>query len=96
MKRIAPSSVSKATPVSFAVSLTFWNSGDSARVNRIHSPTITRTMLNTRITNGRWDPVPVPPADAAAKIAPTPLLVVHGDCDGYCDGYATAHSDTQV
>ena len=25
----------------------------------------------------------MPPADAAAKIAPTPLLVVHGDRDGY-------------
>jgi pimeloyl-ACP methyl ester carboxylesterase len=44
---------------------------------------VTRTLLNTRITNGRWDPVPVPPADAAAKIAPTPLLIVHGDQDGY-------------
>ncbi len=44
---------------------------------------VVRTMLNTRISNGRWDPVPVPPADAAAKIAPTPLLVVHGDRDGY-------------
>jgi pimeloyl-ACP methyl ester carboxylesterase len=44
---------------------------------------VTRTLLNTRISNGRWDPVPVPPADAAARIAPTPLLIVHGDRDGY-------------
>jgi pimeloyl-ACP methyl ester carboxylesterase len=44
---------------------------------------VTRTLLNTRISNGRWDPVPVPPADAAARIAPTPLLIVHGDQDGY-------------
>src|SRR5262245_40195597 len=44
---------------------------------------VTRTLLNTRISNGRWDPIPVPPADAAAKIAPTPLLIVHGDEDGY-------------
>jgi pimeloyl-ACP methyl ester carboxylesterase len=49
------------------------------RVGRL----VTRTMLNTRISNGRWDPVPVPPADAAARIAPTPLLIVHGDRDGY-------------
>jgi pimeloyl-ACP methyl ester carboxylesterase len=42
---------------------------------------IVQTFLHTRITNGRWDPVPVPPADAAAKIAPTPLLIVHGDKD---------------
>src|SRR5579862_5789321 len=36
-----------------------------------------RKFLGTKISGGRWDPVPVPPADAAAKIAPTPLLIVH-------------------
>ena len=49
------------------------------RVGRI----LTRKLLNTRISSGRWDPVPVPPADAAAQIAPVPLLIVHGDQDGY-------------
>jgi pimeloyl-ACP methyl ester carboxylesterase len=49
------------------------------RVGRI----LTRKLLNTRISSGRWDPVPVPPADAAALIAPVPLLIVHGDQDGY-------------
>jgi len=44
---------------------------------------VTRTLLSTRISSGRWDPVPLPPADAAARIAPTPLLIVHGDQDGY-------------
>jgi pimeloyl-ACP methyl ester carboxylesterase len=44
---------------------------------------IARKFMNTRITDGRWDPIPVPPADAAAKIAPTPLLIVHGDKDEY-------------
>jgi fermentation-respiration switch protein FrsA (DUF1100 family) len=44
---------------------------------------IARNLLNTRISGGRWDPVPVPPADAAAKIAPTPLLIVHGDRDEF-------------
>jgi pimeloyl-ACP methyl ester carboxylesterase len=44
---------------------------------------VTRTLLNTRISSGRWDPVPLPPADAAARISPTPLLIVHGDQDGY-------------
>jgi pimeloyl-ACP methyl ester carboxylesterase len=44
---------------------------------------IARQVLHTRIYGGRWDPVPVPPAEAAAKIAPIPLLVVHGDQDGY-------------
>jgi pimeloyl-ACP methyl ester carboxylesterase len=44
---------------------------------------VARHLLNTRISGGRWDPIPVPPADAAAKIAPTPLLIVHGDKDEY-------------
>jgi pimeloyl-ACP methyl ester carboxylesterase len=44
---------------------------------------VTRRLLNTRIQSGRWDPVPVPPAEAAALISPVPLLVVHGDQDGY-------------
>jgi pimeloyl-ACP methyl ester carboxylesterase len=44
---------------------------------------LSKTFLNTRVSQGRWDPVPMPPADAAAKIAPTPLLIVHGDRDDY-------------
>ena len=40
-------------------------------------------FMNTRISNGRWDPDPVPPAEAAALIAPTPLLIVHGDQDAF-------------
>jgi fermentation-respiration switch protein FrsA (DUF1100 family) len=49
------------------------------RVGRL----ITRTWLNTRVSSGRWDPVPMPPAEAAARISPIPLLVVHGDKDPY-------------
>ncbi len=44
---------------------------------------VARTVLKTRISNGKWDPVPLPPGDAAALISPTPLLVVHGDRDEY-------------
>src|SRR5262250_3123870 len=44
---------------------------------------ITRTGLNTRVSSGRWDPVPMPPAEAAARISPIPFLVVHGDKDPY-------------
>jgi len=44
---------------------------------------ITRTWLKTRVSSVRWDPVPVPPAEAAARIAPTPFLVVHGEQDLY-------------
>ncbi|MGH3157004.1 MAG: alpha/beta hydrolase, partial [Streptosporangiaceae bacterium] len=42
-----------------------------------------KNVLNTRISSTRWDPEPVPPAEAAAMIAPTPLLVVHGDKDHF-------------
>jgi pimeloyl-ACP methyl ester carboxylesterase len=44
---------------------------------------IARNFFNTRIVTGRWDPVPMPPADAAARISPTPLLIVHGDQDNF-------------
>ena len=44
---------------------------------------ITKKLLNTRISSGKWDPVPLPPDDAAALISPTPLLVVHGEADEY-------------
>src|SRR6516164_414618 len=44
---------------------------------------ITRRWLNTRVSGGRWNPVPMPPAEAAARIAPIPFLVVHGDRDPY-------------
>ncbi|HEY5990880.1 MAG TPA: dienelactone hydrolase family protein, partial [Streptosporangiaceae bacterium] len=44
---------------------------------------VTRTWLKTRVSPARWNPVPVPPAEAAARIAPIPFLVVHGDRDVY-------------
>jgi pimeloyl-ACP methyl ester carboxylesterase len=53
--------------------------GIEKRVGRL----IVRNFWDTRISNGRWDPDPVPPAEAAALIAPTPLLVVHGDQDAF-------------
>ncbi|MDX6341318.1 MAG: hypothetical protein QOH87_1456 [Trebonia sp.] len=40
--------------------------------------------LNTRISPEGWPtPDPMPPAEAAARISPTPLLIVHGDRDIY-------------
>ena len=44
---------------------------------------ITRTWLKTRISPAGWNPVPMPPDEAAALISPTPLLIVHGDKDLY-------------
>lgn len=44
---------------------------------------VTRTVLHTRVNPARWNPIPLPPAEAAAQITPVPLLVVHGDRDPY-------------
>jgi pimeloyl-ACP methyl ester carboxylesterase len=44
---------------------------------------VTRRYLNTRVNPEGWKLIPVPPAEAAAKIAPVPLLIVHGDRDLY-------------
>lgn len=42
-----------------------------------------RYGFRTRIHHRDWDPVPLSPVEAVPAIAPTPLLVVHGDRDGY-------------
>ncbi|MFJ7068875.1 alpha/beta hydrolase [Streptomyces sp. NPDC101115] len=42
-----------------------------------------RYGLGTRIDHKPWDPVPLAPYEAVPLIAPTPLLVVHGDRDPY-------------
>jgi alpha-beta hydrolase superfamily lysophospholipase len=44
---------------------------------------VTRYWLKTRIDSRGWEPVPLPPATAAARISPVPLLIVHGDQDDY-------------
>src|SRR6185437_15645629 len=44
----------------------------------------TKRMLNTRISPDGWPtPDPLPPSAAAARLAPVPLLIVHGDADIY-------------
>ncbi|MET9444469.1 alpha/beta fold hydrolase [Streptomyces sp. NPDC006610] len=42
-----------------------------------------RYGFRTRIHRRHWDPVPLSPVEAVPRIAPVPLLVVHGDRDGY-------------
>jgi pimeloyl-ACP methyl ester carboxylesterase len=42
-----------------------------------------RYGFNTRIHHREWDPVPLSPVEAVPRIAPAPLLIVHGDRDGY-------------
>ncbi|WP_333772874.1 alpha/beta hydrolase [Streptomyces sp. IBSBF 3136] len=44
---------------------------------------VSRYGLRTRIHHREWDPVPLSPVQAVPMIAPVPLLVVHGDRDGY-------------
>lgn len=44
---------------------------------------VSRYGLRTRVHHRGWDPVPLSPVEAAARIAPTPLLVVHGEQDAY-------------
>lgn len=42
-----------------------------------------RYGLRTRIHHRDWNPVPLSPVESVPLIAPTPLLIVHGDRDGY-------------
>lgn len=45
---------------------------------------VSRLALHTRVSAAGWpDPLPESPTDAAARLAPVPLLVVHGDADRY-------------
>jgi pimeloyl-ACP methyl ester carboxylesterase len=67
-----------------------WYYRGTERMRRVHLAVehrlgrfVTRHWLNTRISPEGWNPVPVPPAEAAARIAPVPLLIVHGDEDPY-------------
>jgi pimeloyl-ACP methyl ester carboxylesterase len=67
-----------------------WYYRGTERMRRVHLAVehrlgrfVTRRWLKTRISPKKWQPIPVPPAEAAAKIAPTPLLIVHGDQDLY-------------
>ncbi|MFE7765602.1 alpha/beta hydrolase [Streptomyces sp. NPDC057438] len=50
-----------------------------------------RYGFGTRIHHRDWDPVPLSPVESVPLIAPTPLLVVHGDSDGY---FPTDHPET--
>ncbi|MEV5595875.1 alpha/beta fold hydrolase [Streptomyces sp. NPDC052496] len=67
-----------------------WFYRGTASMRRVHwvvtRPTgrlVSRLGLGTRIHPEDWDPVPLSPVAAVPRIAPTPLLVVHGDRDPY-------------
>lgn len=52
-------------------------------ITRPEGRLVGRYGFRTRIHGRGWDPVPLSPAEAVPRIAPTPLLIVHGDRDGY-------------
>lgn len=65
-----------------------WYYRDTVAMRRVHwliekrlGRLTSRVWRRTRIAATGWQPVPEPPDVAAARIAPTPLLVVHGDSD---------------
>jgi pimeloyl-ACP methyl ester carboxylesterase len=51
----------------------------------------TRLARRTRIASVGWTDVPEAPAEVVGSIAPTPLLIVHGDNDHY---FPTMHVET--
>ncbi|MCF3130539.1 alpha/beta hydrolase [Streptomyces olivochromogenes] len=52
-------------------------------VTRPEGRMVGRYGFRTRIHHREWNPVPLSPVEAVPRIAPTPLLIVHGDRDGY-------------
>ncbi len=52
-------------------------------VERRFGRVVARGLLKTRIAATGWDPLPQSPEECAPLVAPTPLLVVHGDRDTY-------------
>ncbi|MFJ6105558.1 alpha/beta hydrolase family protein [Streptomyces sp. NPDC092359] len=67
-----------------------WYYRGTAPMRRLHwvvtrpaGRVVGRYGLRTRIDSRPWDPEPLSPVAAVPLIAPTPLLVVHGDRDPY-------------
>jgi pimeloyl-ACP methyl ester carboxylesterase len=67
-----------------------WFVRDTVPMRRLHRVVETRSgrafarrVMRTRISPHGWDPLPLSPVECVARVAPIPLLVVHGDRDGY-------------
>jgi pimeloyl-ACP methyl ester carboxylesterase len=67
-----------------------WYYRGTERMRRVHLAVehrlgryVTRRWLKTRISHEGWKLIPVSPSEAAARISPIPLLIVHGDKDLY-------------
>jgi hypothetical protein len=66
-----------------------WYVRDTSPMRRVHwlverrlGRLVSRTVLRIRLARG-WDTVPESPVELAGRIAPAPLLVVHGDADAF-------------
>jgi pimeloyl-ACP methyl ester carboxylesterase len=67
-----------------------WFYRDTKPMRRLHwavetraGRLVARRMTGTRISSKAWDPLPESPVEVVGRIAPTPLLLVHGDADHY-------------
>ncbi|HEU5158637.1 MAG TPA: alpha/beta fold hydrolase [Streptosporangiaceae bacterium] len=67
-----------------------WYYRDTAPMRQVHwaieqrsGRFVVRLAKRTRIAPGGWDPVPAAPHEVIGKIAPTPVLIVHGDADHF-------------
>ena len=66
-----------------------WYVRETRPMRRVHwlLETTPGRLVGSRVLGLRlgepWDPVPVSPIEAVALVAPTPLLLVHGDRDEY-------------
>ena len=77
-----------------------WFVRDTAPMRRLHRVVETRSgrafasrIMRTRISPDGWDPLPLSPLECVARVAPLPLLVVHGDRDGY---FPVSHAQALV
>jgi pimeloyl-ACP methyl ester carboxylesterase len=67
-----------------------WFYRDTLPMRRVHWAVETRVGrfvarhgFKTRVSGHGWQPVPESPVEVVARIAPIPLLLVHGDADHY-------------
>ncbi|MGI5163342.1 alpha/beta hydrolase [Spirillospora sp. CA-253888] len=73
-----------------------WYYRDTVPMRRVHWAIERRTgrlavrlARRTRVAAKGWDPVPEAPHEVVGRIAPVPLLVVHGDADAF---FPTEHA----
>lgn len=67
-----------------------WYYTGTAPMRRLHwmvqrplGRSVARRFFRTRISPVGWDPVPESPVEVIGRIAPVPVLIVHGDRDPY-------------